>query len=134
MEEIDLEKLEQEMENNVDLNQNLKDKLYEAAEAHNEALEHSYEMSQQMAHNKMVYTQNSNTDGPEYWELYTKFRTAEAAYTAAKEAEKVAEEALHAAEAEYYKNLKCTFCGGLDSICGGDHSEEMYWLSQPRYS
>ena len=37
-------------------------------------------------------------------------------------------------EREYFANLKCTFCGELDSVCGGDHSEEMYWLSQPRYS
>ena len=111
-----------------------KQKMYDATEAHYRALEHSLEMSDQMIHHKTVYTMNMNIDGPEYWELYTKFRDAEAAYTAAKEAEKIAEEALNAAEAEYYANLKCTFCGSLDSICGGDHSEEMRYLGQRRYS
>ena len=28
-------------------------------------------------------------------------------------------------EENYYATLKCTFCGELDSICGGDHADEM---------
>jgi hypothetical protein len=109
-----------------------------AIEAHCKAIEHSQKMSDIMMEHKTVFAQNSSIDGPEYWQLYTKYREAEAAYEAAKVAELAAEKALNeledAAEAEYHKNHKCTFCGELDSICGGDHSEEMRELSQPRYS
>jgi hypothetical protein len=93
---------------------------------HTKALEHAQEVSAQMMHHKTVYYENSDVLGPRYWELYTKFREAEAAYTAAREAVDLAEKALNdAEEAEYYKNLKCTFCGDLDSVCGGDHGDEM---------
>jgi hypothetical protein len=68
-----------------------------AIEAHRKALEHSYEMSAVMMHHKMIYDENSLIMGPRYWELYTNFRNAEAAYTAAKEAELLAEEALYMA-------------------------------------
>ena len=109
-----------------------------AIEAHAKAIEHSQKMSDIMMEHKTVYYQNIGIDGPEYWQLYTKFREAEAAYEAAKVAELAAEKALNeaedAAEAEYFKNYKCTFCGELGSVCGGDHSEEMRYLSEPRYS
>ena len=98
---------------------------------HSKALEHAYEMSAIMMHHKTVYYENSTIMGPKYWELYTKFREAEEAYTAAQEAVVVAEKALNdAEEAEYYKNLKCTFCGELDSVCGGDHGDEMRDISR----
>ena len=119
----------------------LKMAFEKANENHMAALTHSYSMSEQMAHHEMRYEEEKLSMGPIYWERYTKFREAEANYTAAKEAEKVAEEALNVAEqalqdaeeVEYFATLKCTFCGELNSVCGGDHSEEMYWLSQPRY-
>jgi len=91
---------------------------------HSKALEHAYEMSAIMMHHKTVYYENSTIMGPKYWELYTKFREAEEAYTAAQEAVVVAEKALNdAEEAEYYKNLKCSFCGEIG--CAEDHGDEM---------
>ena len=105
-----------------------------AIEAHCKAIEHSQKMSDIMMEHKTVFAQNSSIDGPEYWQLYTKYREAEAAYEAAKVAELAAEKALNEAEdAQYQKewkewcmNHKCTFCGELDWLgCGGDHSEEM---------
>ena len=104
-----------------------------AIEAHCNAIRHSQNMSDIMMEHKTVYVLNSTIMGPEYWQLYTKFREAEAAYEAAKVAELAAEKALNEAEdAQYQKewkewcmNHKCTFCGDLDSVCGGDHSEEM---------
>lgn len=132
MESVSQEQVSELMEDMVhDLE---KQKMDDATEAHYKALEYSLQMSDQMMHHETIYEQNKNIDGPLYWQLYMKFRDAEADYIRAKELEKIAEEALNAAEAEYYANLKCTFCGSLDSICGGDHSEEMRYLGQPRYS
>ena len=71
-----------------------------AIEAHRKALEHSYKMSDLMTLHKNAYLENSLAIGPIYWELYTKFRDAEAAYTAAKEAVLLAEQAIGAAYQE----------------------------------
>jgi len=102
------------------------------------AMEHENKMLEQYGNAKLEYENNKLVMGPLYWELYTKFREAEATYEAAKqavvEATKIANDLEADAEREYYANLKCTFCGNLDSICGGDHSEEMRWLGQKRYS
>jgi hypothetical protein len=122
----------------------LKMAFEKAVEDHKKALEESYVMKGYEMECRIEFEKNKLVMGPLYWELFTKLQDAEAMYKIDKEAEDAAEEALNAAEielgerdceddTEYYKNLKCTFCGELDSICGGDHSEEMYWLSQPRY-
>ena len=116
MEEIDLEKLEQEME------ERLKTAMYDAMDDLDKALDHESAMLNRLNICMMEY------------ELRNDLREAEVAYNAAKQAVADATKTLREREIEYYRNLKCTFCGGLDSICGGDHSEEMYWLSQPRYS
>jgi len=123
----------------------LKMAFEKAVEDHKKALEESSATKGYEMECRIEFEKNKLVMGPLYWELFTKLQDAEAMYKIAKEAEDAAEEALNAAEielgerdypeddAEYYKNLKCTFCGELDSICGGDHSEEMYWLSQSRY-
>jgi hypothetical protein len=114
-----------------------------AMEAYYKALDHSYAMLEQYGNAKLEYEYNKLDESPLYWELYTKFREAEALYTAAKEAEKAAEEVAHvaanafedadaAAETEYYATLKCTFCGELDSVCGGDHGDEMREICRER--
>jgi len=112
--------------------------MEKAIEDLNTALEHENNMLRQYGDAKLEYEINKLVEGPLYWELYTKFREAEAAYTAAKqavlEAGKIVEDLEAKEEREYFANLKCTFCGELDSVCGGDHSEEMRWLgSQSRY-
>jgi hypothetical protein len=119
--------------------------MEKAMEDLTKAQEHENKMLEKYGNAKLEYENNKLVMGPLYWELYTKFREAEAVYEAAKqavvEATKIAndldaKEAERAkeeeAEREYYKNLKCTFCGDLDSICGGDHSFEMRWDAQNR--
>ena len=120
-----------------------------AIEAHYKALEHSYAMLEQYNNAKLEYEKNNLVMGPLYWELYTKFREAEAASEAAKVAELAAEKAISDAEAaekahndaenaqyqkeweEWCMNHKCTFCGELGWLgCGGDHSEEMREISR----
>ena len=75
-----------------------------AIEAHYKALEHSCKMSEIMMSHYTIYYENRLIMGPRYWELYTNFRNAEAAYTAAKEAELLAEQAIEAAYQEEEKN------------------------------
>jgi len=113
--------------------ENTMEKMHKATDAHYEALAHSYAMLEKYNNAKLEYENNKLVMGPLYWELYTKFRDAEAAFKVADEAEKAAYKVLAEIEAEYYANLKCTFCGELDSICGGDHSEEMRDLGGRRY-
>lgn len=98
------------------------------------ALDHDDKMMEQVDICKAEYEENKMIMGPLNMELRNKLREATAAYAASEQRVLDATKKLNEAEAEYYANLKCTFCGGLDSICGGDHSEEMRFLSQPRYS
>ena len=102
----------------------------------NTAMEHENKMLEQYGNAKLEYENNNLVMGPLYWELYTKFRQAEAAYEAAKQATadatKIANDLAEKEEQEYYKNLKCSFCGELYSDCGGDHSFEMRWDAENR--
>ena len=90
-----------------------------------DAMEHENKMLELYGKAKLEYEDNKLVMGPLYWELYTKFREAEAAYEAAKQVVVDATKKANEAEVEYYKNLECTFCGELDSVCGGDHADEM---------
>ena len=69
-------------------------------------------------------------------ELWNKLCKAKAAYLAAFratiEACKVVGELEEKEDKEYYENLKCTFCGELNSICGGDHGDEMRDIARER--
>jgi hypothetical protein len=111
----------------------LKMAFEKAVEDHKNALEESYVMKGYEMECRIEFEQNKLVMGPLYWELFTKLQDAEAMYKIAKEAEDAAEKALTAAElelydaeeAEYFKTLKCTFCGDLMSDCGGDHGDEM---------
>ena len=115
----------------------LKTAFKNALENHRKALEESYTVKGYEMDCRIEFERNKLVMGPLYWELFTKLQDAEAMYKIAKEAEDAAEEALNAAEIElgerdfpeddeeYYKNLKCTFCGELASECGGDHGDEM---------
>jgi hypothetical protein len=114
----------------------LKMAFEKAVENHRKALEESYAMKSYEMECRIEFEQNKLVMGPIYWQLFTKLQDAEAMYKIAKEAEDAAEEALNSAEielgerdyaddTEYYKNLKCTFCGELASECGGDHGDEM---------
>ena len=44
-------------------------------------------------------------------------------------------EAKRVAEQEYYAKLRCTLCGELDSVCGGNHgNEKRDWGKSKRHS
>ena len=95
------------------------------------AMEHENEMLHQYGQAKLQYEYNKLDESPLYWELYTKFREAEAAYEVAKKvtadvtniANKIANDLGEEAEKEYFANLKCPFCGEIGSVCGGDHKK-----------
>jgi hypothetical protein len=110
--------------------------MEKAMEDLTKAQEHENKMLEKYGNAKLEYENNKLVMGPLYWELYTKFREAEATYEAAKqavvEATKIANDLEADAEREHYANLKCSFCGELDSVCGGDHSFEMRWDAQNR--
>jgi hypothetical protein len=109
-----------------------KQKMYDAMEALDLALNHDDKMMEQVDACRAEYENNKMVMGPLYGELCDKLRKANEAYAASEQAVIEATKKLSEAEAEYYKNLKCTFCGDLDSICGGDHSFEMRWDAQNR--
>ena len=100
------------------------------------AMEYENKMLEKYGNAKLEYEDNKLVMGPLYWELYTKFRQAEAAYEAAKQATadatKIANDLAAKEEQEFYENLKCSFCGEFYSDCGGDHSFEMRWDAENR--
>jgi hypothetical protein len=118
-------------------------KVYDAIRDLDEALTHRWEMSYNVNQCKIKLhdAEYSTTDAEhheimingKFEELRKNYHEALAAYEAAEQAVVDATKKANEADEEYYKNLKCTFCGELDSICGGDHSEEMRDLGQKRY-
>jgi hypothetical protein len=104
--------------------------MYAALDALEKAMEHSRRMLEERSIRRLEYEENKLVMGPEYWVLYENMRKAEAAYEAAEEAVLDATKKANEAEVEYYKNLECTFCGELDSVCGGDHGDEMREISR----
>ena len=104
--------------------------MYDAMEVLEEALAHESEMREKEKTCRMEYEMAEEFTGPLYEKLCDALRDAIMAHATAKQSVLDCKKILDGLEAEYFKNLKCTFCGELDSVCGGDHSEEMHWLSQ----
>jgi len=102
-----------------------KEQMFAALRVLENAMEHESNMLKEQSNCRTEYETNKLVMGPEYWVLYENMRKAEAACEAAKQAVIEATKILDDLEVEYYKNLKCTFCGELDSICDGDHGDEM---------
>jgi hypothetical protein len=100
-------------------------KMYAAMEILENALAHESEMREKEKTCRMEYEMAEEFSGPLYEKICDALREAITAHAKAKHAVIDCKKILDDLEAEYYKNLKCTFCGELDSICGGDHGDEM---------
>lgn len=109
------------------------EQVYFAMSVLDNALAHKWRMLAKVDISKKKLDRVKNLNSVQYHELLKKYHEAVAAHVAAEQAIVDSKKELDEIEKEYYDNLKCTFCGDLDSICGGDHSEEMRYLSQKRY-